>query len=550
MTKKIFRSILLAALGVTLASLVLVFGVLYSYFGQTQLSQLRDALTLACDGVEEAGQDYLQSLDDPALRVTWVDADGTVLFDSQADAAQMENHASREEIQEALQSGSGESARFSATLTQEEIYCARRLSDGTVLRLAGSRMTAAALAAQMLPALAIVLLVALLLSWALAYRLSRSIVRPLNAVDLEQPLDNDTYDELAPLLTRLEQQHRMLRQQKQEMDSSSAEFRAVVDNMREGLILLGADRTVLSLNHTAGTFYRTGQDAVGKEFLTLDRSSEVTELLNRAQADGEASLEVTRTGRIYQLNASRSAASGTVLLIFDVTEKRAAEQNRREFTANVSHELKTPLQSILGAAELLDGGLVREEDRSTFTARIRQEANRMVTLINDILRLSQLDEGVSLTLVPTDLHAAAAREMEALQSAAQEKDVRMTLEGQSLTVQGEEGLLRELAHNLIDNAVKYNVRGGSVTVRVAAEGNFGVLTVADTGIGIPPEQVSRVFERFYRVDKSRSRELGGTGLGLAIVKHAAEQLHGTVSLTSEVGKGTTATVKLPLAVGG
>ncbi len=544
MTKKIFRSILLVALVVLLASLGLILGVLYGYFGDVQASQLKTALSLASSAVEAGGMDYLTGLSAGDTRLTWVAADGSVLYDSQSDASAMENHALREEIREALDSGEGESIRYSATLTRQTIYLARRLSDGTVLRVSSSRMTVAALILAMLQSIFLVLAAALILSGVLADRLSRSIVKPLSSLNLEQPLQNDVYQELSPILTRLEQSHQQIRRQSQELETRKKEFQTVVANMNEGLVLLNRESMVLSMNPAASAFFDAGEDCAGKDFLSVDRDPALDDAISIARETGKSELSQARGDRFYRLRLSRVADGGVVLLILDVTEKMAAENARREFTANVSHELKTPLQSIMGSAELLENGLVKPEDTGKFVRKIREESNRLLALIDDIIRLSQLEEQGPIPAEEVNLTALARRELSALENAAQARDVAISLHGEEVTVNGVPRLLQEILYNLCDNAIKYNVPGGQVDVTLTREGKSAVLTVADTGIGIPAEHLARIFERFYRVDKSRSRALGGTGLGLAIVKHAAEDLGGTVSIQSAPGKGTTVTVRL------
>jgi len=544
MTKKIFRSILLVALAVLLASLGLILGVLYGYFGDVQSSQLKTALELASSAVEAEGMDYLTGLSAGDTRLTWVASDGSVLYDSQSDAASMENHARREEIREAMDSGEGESIRYSSTLTKQTVYHARRLSDGSVLRVSSSRMTVVALLLAMLQSICLVLAVALILSGVLAGRLSKSIVKPLSSLDLDQPLQNDVYEELGPILSRLELAHRQIRHQSQELENRQKEFRAVVANMNEGLVLLSREGTVLSMNPAASAFFGAAADCVGKDFLSVDRDPALDGAISHAREAGKSEISQTRGERIYRLRLSRVAEGGIVMLILDVTEKMAAEISRREFTANVSHELKTPLQSIMGSAELLENGLVKPEDTGKFVAKIREESNRLLALIDDIIRLSQLEEQGQVPSEELNLTALARRELEALESAAEARGVTLALHGEEITVSGVPRLFQEILYNLCDNAIKYNVPGGKVDVTLIREEKSVVLTVADTGIGIPAEHLPRIFERFYRVDKSRSRALGGTGLGLAIVKHAAEDLGGTVSIQSTPGKGTTVTVRL------
>ena len=551
MTKRIFRSTLLVGVAVLAASLVLVMGALYSYFGRVQESQLRDELSLAAVGVEKNGSDYLAQLRSEQYRITWLRGDGTVLYDTQADAATMENHAQREEVQQALAAGEGESSRYSSTLLQKTVYYAKRLPDGTVLRLSAVRVTAGVLVLNMLQPILLVLATALILSGVLAGRLARRITEPLNRLDLEQPLENDTYEELAPLLRRMEHQRLLLRQQMDELKRRSEEFEQITGSMNEGLLLLDEAGTVLSINPAAQRLLGANTDCVGQDLLTVDRDVALSEAVREAKAQGHSEFRGQRNGREYQFDVTRiqseGRTAGVVLLVFDVTERAFAERNRREFTANVSHELKTPLQGIIGSAELLENGMVKQEDVPRFVGHIRAEAQRLVTLIGDIIRLSQLDEGEPMPTEPVELLAVAQEAAENLQGAAAARDVTVTVEGEPVEIPGVKRLLYEIVYNLCDNAIKYNVAGGSVRLTVARCGTEAAVTVTDTGIGIPADQQSRVFERFYRVDKSHSKASGGTGLGLSIVKHAVQYHHGGIRLKSQVGQGTEIRVTFPVA---
>ena len=551
MTKRIFRATLLVGVAVLIASLALVMGVLYSYFGRVQESQLRDELSLAAVGVEKNGTDYLRALQSHQYRITWVRADGTVVYDTQVDAETMENHAQRQEIQQALAAGEGESSRYSSTLLQKTVYYAQRLPDGTVLRLSAVRVTAGVLVLNMLQPILLVLAAALILSGVLAGRLARRITEPLNRLDLEHPLENDTYEELAPLLRRMEHQRRQIDRQMGELRQRSEEFDQITGSMNEGLVLLDEAGAILSINPAARRLLDADGDCVGQDFLTVDRDVIMSDALRQAAEQGHSEFRGERNGREYQFDVTRiqteGRTAGTVLLVFDVTERAFAERNRREFTANVSHELKTPLQGIIGSAELLENGMVKQEDVPRFVGHIRAEAQRLVTLIGDIIRLSQLDEGEPMPTEPVELLAVAREVAENLRSAAKTRNVTVEVTGTPATVSGVRRLLYEIVLNLCDNAIKYNTEGGRVEVEVAQDGGTAAVTVRDTGIGIPPEHQSRVFERFYRVDKSHSKASGGTGLGLSIVKHAVQYHHGVIRLKSEVGKGTEIRVTFPAA---
>ena len=549
MTKRIFRATLLVGVAVLIASLALVMGVLYSYFGRVQESQLRDELSIAAVGVEKNGTDYLAELQSDQYRITWLRADGVVMYDTQVDAETMENHAQRQEVRQALATGEGESSRYSSTLLQKTVYYAKLLPDGTVLRLSAVRVTAGVLVLNMLQPILLVLAAALILSGVLAGRLARRITEPLNRLDLEHPLENDTYEELAPLLRRMEHQRRQIDQQIGELRQRSEEFDQITGSMNEGLVLLDEAGAILSINPAARRLLGADGDCVGQDFLTVDRDVTMSDALRQAAEQGHSEFRGERNGREYQFDVTRiqteGRTAGTVLLVFDVTERAFAERNRREFTANVSHELKTPLQGIIGSAELLENGMVKQEDMPRFVGHIRAEAQRLVTLIGDIIRLSQLDEGEAMPTEPVELLAVAREAAENLRSAAEAKHVTVDVTGQPATISGVRRLLYEIVFNLCDNAIKYNNEGGRVEVEVAREGGSAAVTVRDTGIGIPPEHQSRVFERFYRVDKSHSKASGGTGLGLSIVKHAVQYHHGTIQLKSEVGKGTEIRVTFP-----
>ena len=551
MTKRIFRATLLVGVAVLIASLTLVMGALYSYFGRVQESQLRDELSLAVVGVEQNGTDYLKQLESDQYRITWLGADGAVLYDTQADAESMENHAQRQEVQQALATGEGESSRYSDTLLQKTVYYAKRLPDGTVLRLSAIRVTTGVLVLNMLQPILLVLAAALILSGVLASRLARRITEPLNRLDLEHPLENDTYEELAPLLRRMEHQRRQIDRQMDELRRRSEEFEQITGSMSEGLVLLDEAGVILSINPAARRLLDAAENCVGQDLLTVDRDVALSDALRQAAEQGHSEFRGQRNGREYQFDVTRiqseGRTAGTVLLVFDVTERAFAERNRREFTANVSHELKTPLQGIIGSAELLENGLVKQEDVPRFIGHIRSEAQRLVTLIGDIIRLSQLDEGEPMPAEPVELLALAREVAESLQSAAAARNVTITVEGEPVELTGVRRLLYEIIFNLCDNAIKYNTDGGRVQVTVTKENETAAVTVRDTGIGIPPDQQDRVFERFYRVDKSHSKASGGTGLGLSIVKHAVQYHHGTIHLQSEVGKGTEIRVTFPVA---
>ena len=550
MSHKIFRSILLVAAAVLLASLLIIMSYLYEYFAGVQARQLGDELSLAAAGVESYGESYLQTVKPGDYRITWIAADGTVLYDTIRPDTPEENHAGREEVKRALETGEGRSTRYSTTLLEKTIYYARRLKDGSVLRMSISGATTGYLALGVVQPALLVFVLALILSSFLARRISNRIVEPLNHLDLDHPLDNAAaYAELSPLLRRIYEQRVENAAQLRALRQKTDEFNQTIGSMKEGLVLLDENERVLSINAAAKDVFAVNGDCVGKDFLTIDRDPDMTHALGKARADGHAEIRRALRGRMYQFDISRIESSGapigTVLLAFDITEREYAERNRREFTANVSHELKTPLQGIIGSAELIENGMVQPQDVPRFVEHIHSEAARMVTLIGDIIRLSQLDEGDVMLREDVDVLAAAREAVLNLSDEAAKRGITMTVDGTPVIVHGVRRLISEIAFNLCENAVKYNRDGGSVFVKVETEGENAVLTVRDTGIGIPDADQSRVFERFYRVDKSHSKASGGTGLGLSIVKHAVMYHHGKVELRSATGEGTRVRAVLP-----
>ena len=550
MTKKIFRSILLAAVSVLLASLVIIMGCLYDYYRNVQEKQLRDELRLASYGVEADGLDYLEQLASPYrfpstadFRLTWIAADGEVLFDTHVPAAEMENHAGRAEVKEALAEGESGGVRYSETLTERTLYYAQRLTDGTILRISISQLTVFALAMGMLQPILLTAILAVILSALLARRMAKRIVAPLNRLDLDKPLENDAYEELSPLLGRIHQQYRQIEAQLRELRRKTEEFEQITENMSEGLVLLDRKGVILSINPAARAIFHASSACVGQDFLVVDRDHEINLAIQTALEGGHSEVRAMRNDREVQFDISRitadGAAAGTVLLAFDVTEQAAAERSRREFTANVSHELKTPLQSIMGSAELLENGLVKQEDLPQFVGVIRTEAARLVALVEDIIHLSQLDEGIAPAKEEVNLLELADSAASALREQAEKRHISLSVTGESAKISGVRGFLYEMLYNLIDNAIKYNIDGGRVEVAVSAGDTAITVSVKDTGIGIPPEYQARVFERFFRVDKSRSKASGGTGLGLSIVKHIAQYHHAEIRLQSGIGRSGT-----------
>jgi len=543
MTSKIFRSTVFVAVIVLLCSLGIVMGVLYNHFTGVQVEQLKDELSLAVTGTEQFGNAFLENVEADRFRVTWIDTDGTVLFDSRVDESTMENHADREEIREAFAAGSGSAVRTSSTLTEQTYYEARRITDGTVLRISANQASAWALMMDLLWPIILIAVLAIGLSLILARRMAKNIVEPLNKLNLEQPLSNDTYEELSPLLRRINQQHLQIDAQMRKLQRKTDEFIQITSHMQEGLVVLDKETHIRSINSAAMRIFNAEESCVGSSFFQVNRSNTLRQALNDALDRGHGSVMQELESRVYRFDMSSIQSDGNllgaVILAVDVTESQNAEQMRREFSANVSHELKTPLQGIIGSAELLESGMVKPEDTPRFVGHIRKEASRLVNLIEDIIRLSQLDEGVEMPAEQVDMLQLAEDVKEILAPSAAEKQVSISVSGTGFTVIGVRRMLHEVIYNLCDNAIKYNVPGGSVTIH--AENNR--LIVSDTGIGIPAEHKDRIFERFYRVDKSHSKASGGTGLGLSIVKHAAAYHNAEISLESAPGKGTAITIQ-------
>ena len=549
MAKKIFRSTMAVGLWVLLLSAALFLGMLYQYFTDRFTQELESETWLVARGVESMGLDYLDGLRTDN-RITWVAQDGTVLYDNEADAAAMENHADREEIQEALFGIQGTARRESATLSQLTIYVAHRLDDGSVIRLAGSQSTVVHLLMAMAPPIVLILIVTLIFAAALSSRLTKRLVRPILELDLERPEDSEVYDELSPLLTRICRQNDTIRAQMDQLRQQKQEFTALTENMSEGFLLLDAKGRVLSYN--TGVLRLLGAAAPAEEasVLTLDRSDVFQQLVEQVLDGRRSQVRMERAGRILQLLGDPvlrdGETAGAVLVLLDVTEREQAEQMRREFTANVSHELKTPLTSISGMAEIMKDGLVKQEDVRGFAADIYQESQRLIRLVEDILHLSRLDEGGGgLERQEIDLLNLARTVEDRLQSTAKQHQVELELTGDHAAIQGLPSVVEEMVYNLCDNAIKYNRPGGKASVQVEDGADAVTVTVSDTGIGIPPEDRERVFERFYRVDKSHSKAIGGTGLGLSIVKHGAALHNAQVELDSAPGKGTTVRLRFP-----
>lgn len=555
MTRKIFQSIIAVVISVLLLSLALITGVLYNHFETTMLDQLRTTAQFAEQGVEQEGMAYFDSLHAQNCRVTWIAADGTVKYDNRSNPKTMENHANRQEVREAMENDSGTSVRRSSTLSEHTMYYAKRLSDGTVLRLSMSQRSVLFLMGGMLSPLVFIFLAACLLAGVLSYRVSKKIVKPLSKIDLKHPEQVETYDELSPFLQRIAAQNREIDARMAEIRKQQQEFSMITENMSEGLFVVDRNYQILSYNKSAMQIFGMDPRQEHENLLAVNRSEGFRNAVDSALKGRHTQENLELNGRVYQIIANAVCQPdfaedmvGAVILVLDVTEKEAQEQYRREFTANVSHELKTPLTSISGIAEIIRNGIVKPEDIPHFAGKIYDESQRLITLIGDIIKLSRLDENqVPMERETVDMLEMARDVVQQLSSVARKSGVTLVANGTHGQVQGVRQVLGEMVYNLCENAVKYNRAGGRVWVDVQQVADHVVLRVKDTGIGIPAAEQGRIFERFYRVDKSHSKAVGGTGLGLSIVKHGAALHHATISVSSEPEQGTEITLTFPAA---
>lgn len=544
MTKRIFRAIFNVSLLILIASTLILVAFVGDYNSdQTKEAMHADAVYIA-KAMETEGISYLEQLPKQSQRITWIDADGTVLFDSYADVSQMENHGEREEVVEALKTGRGESTRYSTTLAEKTENYAIKLSDGTILRLSVTSLSALSIFLSMTQLLALVLVIALILAGFLASKTSKSIVKPLENVDLKHPEQAEIYDEMAPFLRRITVQNKLISKQMQDRQRRQREFETITENMQEGLLVLDAKGEVLSCNKGARRLLGVDHVPEKENVFALNRTEGFRRCITAALAGNHEEVTMESDSRSYQLLANPvtedGLVAGVVLLLFDNTEKADREKLRREFTANVSHELKTPLTSISGFAEIMKNGMVKAEDVPRFAHNIYDEAQRLISMVQDIIQLSRLDEAQE-TMEKTEVNVALIAETVAkrLEGQAAQRNIVFHIETESAVLSGVPHVLEEMIYNLCDNAIRYNKDNGSVTLKVEKHPDDITVTVADTGIGIPYGEQERVFERFYRVSRSRSKEIDGTGLGLSIVKHGALLHQATVKMESEVDKGTT-----------
>lgn len=550
MTKKIFKSIMFVCALVLAVGLAAVMGILYSNFdGQMRKELSKEAAYLAY-GVEQQGLDYLKNIKDKSARITYIDQDGTVLFDNEADVSEMKNHSDRTEFQKAEKYGAGESSRYSDTLSEKTIYYALRLKDGTVLRVSGTQDSVLALVENLIFPLCGLLCLMLILSGIMASAISKRIVKPINELDLESPEENRIYEELSPLLSKIHRQNREIQNQLELAKQQQEEFSLITENMQEGLIVIDKYTMILSANSSAWNLFHMDRVCQGESVYCLDREEEFRHAIEQVLSGEHTELVLKLNGSDIQLIANPvirdKKTEGAVVLLVNVTEKLERESLRREFSANVSHELKTPLTSISGFAEIMQGGLVKNEDIPKFAGRIYKESQRLLQLVEDVIQISQLDEEkTSYVWEPVDVYQVCKNAFESLKEKAKRLNVHLYICGERMKMEAVRTLLEEAIYNVCDNAIKYNRNDGSVSVFLTQTAQEIQIVVKDTGVGIPKEDQDRVFERFYRVDKSHSKEIGGTGLGLSIVKHAVGALKGSVILRSEEGNGTEICMKFP-----
>lgn len=550
MTKKIFKSTVLVSASVLILGIAFVLGILYQYFGKQLDTELAREASYLAYGVEQQGEEYLQQLKNTDSRITYIGEDGTVIYDNEADAAEMENHKDREEFQEALATGAGEAQRMSSTLSEKTVYYAKRLSDNSVLRVSSTQYSAFALVLQLIQPVLCIIFVMLILAGVFASKIAGKIVEPINELDLEKPDENEVYEEVAPLLGKINRQNRQIRTQLEEARRNQEEFSIITENMQEGLLVIDSYTMILSGNSSAWKIFQVDKPGTGRSVYSLDRNEDFRKVIETVLEGKHGSALLHLDNEFVQLIANPvnrdGKTVGAVLLLMNETEKVQRENLRREFSANVSHELKTPLTSISGFAEIIQDGFVKEEDVKKFAGRIYKEAQRLIQLVEDTIRISQLDEGENpYEWENIDLYTVAKDVCGNLNEAAKKKNVHLYIEGERLICRTVRPILEEILYNLCDNGIKYNKDNGIVSILIKDLGNEVQVSVEDNGIGIPREDRKRVFERFYRVDKSHSKEIGGTGLGLSIVKHGVTFLGGTLNLVSEVDKGTEITVTLP-----
>lgn len=551
MTKRIFKNTMIVVIMVILLCGVVIFGVIYGYFNKRLNDEVSNETKYIARGVELDGLDYLQTMNDAEVRITWVAADGTVMYDNRADINEMDNHANRQEIKEALTSSKGDSVRFSNTLSERTAYHALKLSDGTVIRVAHTQNSVIILVLGLMQPIIVVFVVALIISGMLTYRLSRQIIEPFDNIDLDHPEETEVYEEMAPFIRKIVLQNKEINDTMNRLREKQNEFTMITENMQEGFIVVDKNATILSHNSSALRMFGVSCNVENRSILILNRTDEFSHTVDTALNGRHSENVTTVEGRYYNIYANPVFAedelAGAIIIVTDVTEKEERDNLRREFSANVSHELKTPLTSISGIAEIIKNGIVDDKDIPEFAGKIYDEAKRLISLVEDIIRVSQLDEGEAMmTRQEVDLYEVANQAVSHLKDVAAKRSITINLSGEAAVVQGVPSVIDEMIFNLCDNAIKYNKDNGEVDVSVHTSDKSVAVTVKDTGIGIAKDQQGRIFERFYRVDKSHSKEIGGTGLGLSIVKHGAKIHNADIAVHSTLGKGTEITISFPL----
>lgn len=550
MVKKIFRSIMTVSLAVLSVCIIIIMTMLYQYFEGRFTQELESEANYIAQGIENEGMNYFNGLKHGTSRITLIGPDGTVLFDSDIKASTLENHANREEIKEAFENSIGQSSRYSETMSKKTLNYALRLSDGSVLRISGTKYSVFVLFLNIAQPIAVIIIALLFLSGIVAFKISKNLVKPINEIDFEHPEMAEAYEELTPFLRRISSQNKQINAQINELKQKQQEFIAITENMSEGLLIIDAKTNILSYNTSALRLLGINDEVENKSILTINRSKNFRKSVDEALMGKHSEQKIQIGGNFYNIFAnpvfSGEELKGAVMIIMDITEKEQRENLRREFSANVSHELKTPLTSISGFAEIMKNGIARPEDMVRFSERIYDESQRMITLIGDIIKLSQLDEN----MIPSEFQKLNLLEVckkctEQLSSEAEKNKISVSVKGSVEYIQGVSQIIEEIVYNLCDNAIKYNKPGGNVILKVFKEKNSIILSVSDSGSGIPDSDIERVFERFYRVDKSHSKDIGGTGLGLSIVKHGAEIHQAEIKLESRLEKGTEIKVIFP-----
>ena len=550
MEKKIFRSIIIVAFCVLVISMIFIMQVLYTHVEKNISDELEENGKFIGAAVENEGLDYLENLKESDVRITYINKKGRVLYDNRTDFHKMENHKNRKEVKEAFKKGEGRSSRLSMTLSVKTLYYAKLLDNGNVIRVAVKQSSPLLLLLSLFQPILVIIAAILIVASIIASSVAKKIVEPINAINLEEPEENDVYDEITPLLVKISKQSVQLQRQIREAKNKQAEFITITENMNEGILIIDTKYEVLSYNKAVVNLFTDGIVPESKSVFAFNRSESFRNII-KASLKGEGKVEVLEIKeRSYEIIANpvyeNESVIGTVVLVMDVTEKVKRDNLRREFTANVSHELKTPLTSISGFAEIMKTGMVKNEDMPDMANSIYEEAQRLIVLVNDIIKLSELDEAsITYENEKINLHELLVEIQERLKTVIEKKDIQFYIDEKDIVLDAPKQVLSEVVYNLCDNAIKYNHQGGLVDVSLSETDAYVKICVKDNGIGIAHAHQNRIFERFYRVDKSHSKEVGGTGLGLSIVKHDVNYLDGSIEIESNLGEGTTIVVNIP-----